>query len=92
MNKATLLVEPTGEVIGLYTELIPLTTLGHVTTKRATSVEFNEAVQEWQVKEVGCGATYYSHPSRQRCLEWEHKTFSRPRNLRELKTLKPTTS
>ena len=92
MNKATLLIEPTGEVIGLYTELIPLTALGHVTTKRATSVEFNETIQEWQVKEVGCGAIYYSHPSRQRCLEWERATFSRPRNLRELKTLKSTTS
>jgi hypothetical protein len=87
MTTATLLIEPTGEIIGLYSELIPLTALGHVTTKRATSVEFNEAIQEWQVTEVGCEAVYYSHPSRQRCLEWEHATFSRPRNLRELKTL-----
>jgi hypothetical protein len=87
--RAALLVEPTGEVIALYTELIDLPALGRLTTTRATEVEFNEAIQEWQVREPGCGAVYYSHPSRNVCLRWEAKTFSRSRNLRDLKSQQP---
>ena len=84
--KAALLIEPTGAVICLHSDLIPLQTLGRLTTRRATTVEFNEAIQEWQVKEPGCGAVYYSHPSRENCLKWEHRTFSRTTNLRELQS------
>lgn len=88
--KAALLIEPTGEVIGLYTELIPLQTLGKIQTRRTTTVEFSEAIQEWQVREPRCGAVYYSNPSRERCLEWERRTFSRTRSLRELKNQQPS--
>lgn len=83
--KSALLVEPSGEIICLYTEVIPLQSLGKLETRRATCVEFNEEIQEWQVKEPDCGAVYYSNPSREVCLEWERHTFSRTRNLQELK-------
>lgn len=84
-GEAALLIEPSGEVIGLYTELIPLHSLGKIETRRATTVEFNESIQEWQVKEPGCDAVYYSNPTRSACLDWERRTFSSSRNLRELK-------
>lgn len=88
MKTAVLLIEPTGGIICLHTEMIPLQALGKMKTRRASTVEFNETIQEWQVREPGCDAVYYSHPSREVCLEWERRTFSRPRNLRELKQRK----
>ena len=40
---------PTGEVVCLYTELIPLHALGPLQVTRASTVEFDEAAQGWQV-------------------------------------------
>lgn len=84
---AALLIEPNGEVICLYTDAIPLQALGKLETRRATTVEFHPARQKWQVREPDCDAVYYSHASREACLEWERRTFSRSRALRELKKL-----
>jgi len=91
VKTATLLIEPTGEVLCLYTEAIPLRSLGRITTRRASTVEFNDTVQEWQVGEPGRDTVHYSHPSREACLEWERRTFSRSRSLRQLNKRKPTT-
>lgn len=86
--KAALLIERTGEVLCLYTEAIPLQSLGKLKTKRATEVEFNETIQEWQVTKPGGGVVYYSNPCRETCLEWERRSFSRSRNLRKMKKIK----
>jgi len=40
---------PTGEVVCLYTDLIPLHALGPLQVTRASTVEFDEAAQGWQV-------------------------------------------
>jgi len=40
---------PTGEVVCLYTDLIPLHALGPLQVTRASTVEFDEAAQGWRV-------------------------------------------
>ena len=72
---ATLVFHPDGTAQGLYTEAIDLTLLGHLTVKRASRVEFNDARQCWQVRTMG-GRTLFSAPTRQRCLEWEQQHFT----------------
>lgn len=58
----------------LYTELIDLAALGSLSVKRASTIEFNGATQEWEV-EID-GEIKYSNPSRQNCLDWEHRHFN----------------
>lgn len=84
-EQAAFLVGPGGEVIGLYTELIPLRCLGKLKTRRASTVEFNELEQRWEVSEPGCGAVLFSHPCRDVCLNWERRILGRSRSLQKLK-------
>ena len=56
----------------LHTDLFPLQSLGTITTRRASSVEFNEASQEWEVRFAETPEIVsFSDPSRDACLEWE---------------------
>ena len=64
-----------GEGHGLYTEAIELGAIGRLTLRRATTIEFNEAVQKWEVRDAG-GALLHTHPSREECLAWEHRHFN----------------
>ena len=60
----------------LHTDAIPLQTLGTLEVQRATNIEFNSAVQQWEVKDA-TGLTLYSDPSRSCCLAWEAQHFNR---------------
>ena len=64
-----------GEGHGLYTEAIELAAIGRLTIRRATTIEFSETSQQWEVRDAG-GALLHSHPSREICLEWEHRHFN----------------
>jgi uncharacterized protein (DUF1919 family) len=70
-----LTIEPGGIVTGLYTETIPLGELGALHIERLTTIEFNEATQQWDVKDRA-GEQLFADPSRVRCLEWEHEHFN----------------
>ncbi len=59
----------------LHTDAIPLQTLGTLEVHRATSIEFNSAVQQWEVK-AGDGAILFTNPSRSCCLAWEVDRFN----------------
>ena len=54
----------------LYTEAIPLQSLGTLEVRRATHIEFHHATQQWEVKDTD-GAILFADPSRSRCLAWE---------------------
>ena len=75
MYEATLVFTPDGLGHGLYTEAIDLNKLGRLRIERATTIEFDNRKQVWQVRDVS-GTVIFSSPSRTECLEWEHQVFS----------------
>ena len=64
-----------GVVRCLHTDAIPLQSLGTLEVQRATNIEFNPAVQQWEVKDA-IGLTLHSDPSRSCCLAWEVDRFN----------------
>ena len=74
--KAVLTFCEGGIVTGLYTEAIPLGAIGALSISRLTEIEFNDSTQKWEVRDTA-GAILFSHGSRQRCLDWEHRKFGR---------------
>lgn len=64
-----------GVVRCLHTDAISLQSLGTLEVQRATNIEFNSAVQQWEVKDA-TGLTLHSDPSRSCCLAWEVDQFN----------------
>ena len=75
MNPHVLTFLPNGEGCCLYTEAIELAAIGTLAIRRATSIEFDAASQQWEVRDAG-GALLHTHPSREACLNWEHRHFN----------------
>ena len=73
MNVLTFTPDGTGH--GLYTEVIELSTVGGLAMERATSIEFNQSGQEWEVRTAG-GDLLHTNQSRTACLAWEHEHFN----------------
>ena len=77
MNElASLVFKPDGSCVGLYTEVIDLTSLGTLRVKRASRIEFDDEKQVWRVK-VRKGFPLFTALTRRECLEWEKGYFSR---------------
>ena len=74
-TEAVLTFNPDGTAQGLYTEAIPLDALGRLSVQRASTIEFDDANQQWGVRSPE-GAELYQSPSRQRCLDWERDFFN----------------
>ena len=64
MNTPVLKFDLTGDGHCLFTEAIDLSSLGALEIVRASSIEFNNTAQEWEVKSPE-GELLFSHPSRQ---------------------------
>lgn len=73
--ETVLTFNPDGTAQGLYTETIPLHALGRLSIRRASTIEFDDASQEWVVRSPE-GVRLYQSPSRQRCLDWEREHFN----------------
>lgn len=74
---AVITIANDGSVECLWTEAIPLDSLGTLNVKRASNVEFNEASQEWEVKlATSPDAVAFSHTSRAQCIAWEVETIN----------------
>jgi len=61
---------PDGTAQCLWTEALPLHELGRLEVTRASSIEFNNAAQHWEVKDRK-GRIRFIAKSRPACLEWE---------------------
>ncbi len=74
MNAPVITFDPAGNGHCLFTEVIDLSMLGALEIVRASTIEFNNAAQSWEVKSTE-GVLLFSHSSRQACLDWEHQHF-----------------
>lgn len=61
---------------GLYTEAIPLQSIGTLQLARASTIEFNPTRQLWEVRDTA-NQLLYADPSRTLCLQWEIEHFNR---------------
>ncbi len=73
MNQHALIFTRNGQGRGLYTESIDLESIGDLTIRRASEVEFCNASQQWTVRLPGNDRVLFRHPSRQVCLDWERQ-------------------
>jgi hypothetical protein len=56
----------------LWTEAVPLQELGRLDVQRASTVEFNQTRQVWEVRLASAPEVVaYEHSSRDTCLDWE---------------------
>ncbi len=69
---AALIVTTAGVVESLYTEAVDLSLLGSLSVKRATDIAFDDAAQQWKVRDMD-GRELYGHGSREACLDWERE-------------------
>lgn len=67
---AVMIITPAGTVECLYTEAVDLSALGKLSVRRATDIGFDDATQEWKVKDMD-GNELYGNGSREACLDWE---------------------
>jgi len=69
-NQAKISFGPDGTARCLWTEAVPLHELGRLEIHRASSIEFRDAAQLWQVMDLK-GRVRFFAKSRSACLEWE---------------------
>lgn len=85
----TITFHPDATASCLHSDAIPLQSLGHCRTRRASWIDFNEHTQEWEVRLDPHAATpIHTHPSREACLAWERRYFEKVLHKTHLK---PTT-
>ena len=68
--------DPQGTGHCLYTEALDLSSIGPLKIARASSIEFNQADQQWEVRSPE-GQLLFQSRSRSVCLAWEHQYFNR---------------
>lgn len=76
MSACVLTFDHAGKGTCFYSELIDLQTIGSLEVTRATTIEFNNDTQFWEVKDTR-GIVLYFNRSRIACLSWEQQDFNR---------------
>ena len=71
-QRMVLTFDDKGAVHCLYSELIDLRALGTLSCRRASHIEFDEQIQQWQVLSPDRQTVLFHEPSRTVCEEWEH--------------------
>jgi len=69
-------VDAAGDVRTLWTDAFPLADLGPMRVERASTVEFNDGAQQWEVRFPGADGVAFEHASREVCLSWERDTIN----------------
>jgi hypothetical protein len=75
MNTIAISFKVDGTAHCLWTEAVPLHELGRLEIKRASTIEFNNQIQKWEVKDTR-GKVRFIAKSRAVCLAWEHQHFN----------------
>jgi hypothetical protein len=74
MKSIVLRIDASAQVHCFYTEAVDLAQIGRLEVHRASTVEFNDNNQQWEVRNPA-GLLLYSHPSRAKCLAWEQENL-----------------
>jgi hypothetical protein len=83
MSATVIRFEQDGTGHCLYSEAIDLASIGSLEITRASTIEFNDFAQEWEVWvhtpqcPPDAQVCAYRSPSRAACLAWEHDFFNR---------------
>ena len=65
-----------GDLATLWTDQVDLYAVGRVTNvHNASTVEFHEELQTWEVVDAQTQEVVHRHPNRQRAIEWEITNF-----------------
>ncbi len=72
--KISIQFKPDGTAHCLWTDAISLHELGRLEITRASSIEFNNATQHWEVKDRK-GRVRFIARSRSACLDWEQQNL-----------------
>lgn len=75
MSQLAIVFNVDGSARALHSDMIPLGEIGRLKIERASTIEFNEDSQLWEVKLPG-GEVVFTDASRQECLDWEHLNLS----------------
>lgn len=70
-------IDPDGTIRAVHTDRFPMSSLGTMQMERASTVEFNEVEQTWEVRWSGEGAVVFAHPVRSECIRWEIEQLER---------------
>lgn len=76
MTEFILRFDSSGTGHAFFTEAIDLFAIGRLEIHRATTIEFHNEKQVWEVKDRN-GEILFANPSRSACLHWEHEHFNR---------------
>lgn len=60
----------------MWTDAIPLAAIGQMKVERASTIEWNETNQVWEVFFRVKSDVQFSHPSREACIAWEIETIN----------------
>lgn len=74
MNTLVLTIGKDGAGSCLYSELIELQSIGSLEIRRASHIEFNNATQRWEVKNLRGNVLFFAK-SRTACVEWEQENL-----------------
>lgn len=72
-RKIVIAFDPTGEARAVQDDILASLDLGRMAMERASTVEWNETGQEWEVRFTDSQEVVYRHPSREQCIAWEVK-------------------
>jgi hypothetical protein len=75
MNPLVLTFDHSGTGSCLYSELIDLTQIGALQIRRASTIEFNNDTQRWEVKNLK-GKVVIISKFRGTCLAWERENLT----------------
>ena len=76
VNTALMTIGTEGSAQCLYTEALPLHTLGTLHVKRWSEIEYNNHTSQWEVYLVEEKRIGYRNISREACLKWEKDYFN----------------
>ena len=76
MTQSVITFDPHGTGHCLYTAAVDLSTIGPLQIARASTIEFNQQAQHWEVRDPE-GKLLHHNQSCAVCMAWEHQYFNR---------------